>query len=72
MPPQYDAQAVASRLRAARAYRDWTQMHVAEKAGVSVDTVRRSEEGRFSIVSLIRLAEAYGKSLEHFVYGKEG
>lgn len=67
-----DTDGAARQLRSARAAEKWTQVEVAEKAGVSVDTVRRAEEGRFSLVSAAQLAGLYGIRLEKLLFGKEG
>lgn len=67
-----DTDGAARKLRSARAAERWTQVEAAEKAGVSVDTVRRAEEGRFSLVSVVRLAEVYGIGLEKLLFGRDG
>lgn len=71
MKATIDMEGAARQLRSARAAEDWTQVEAAEKAGVSVDTVRRAEEGRFSLVSAARLAGLYGIRLEKLLFGKD-
>lgn len=38
-------------VKAARAYLDWTAVDLAEKAGVSIDTIRSFESGRTKSLS---------------------
>lgn len=49
----------------ARAARFWTQSQLAKRAGVSVATVIRAEDGQtVSLISQARLATALGMSLD--------
>jgi len=50
---------VAARVRAARLRRAWTQQDLADRAGMSLSSLRRFEQtGQISFLSLVRIAFA--------------
>jgi len=60
--PDGIARQFATRVRAERLRRDWTQATLAERSGVSLPTVRRFERlGRTSLENLLRLCHALGR-----------
>lgn len=59
-------------LARARAARFWTQSELARRAGVSVATVIRAEDGQsVSLISQARLATALGSSLDELFPSEE-
>lgn len=64
--PEQVGQALAARHRRLRLEKGWKQSTLAERAGVSLASLRRFEaSGRISLESLLRLAFALGR-LEDF------
>ena len=60
-----------NRIRELRVNRGDTQERMAEKAGLSVDTVKRMENGRLgNLDSLMLLAKACQASLDYIVFGR--
>jgi putative transcriptional regulator len=57
---------VKSRLRALRAERDWSQADLAEKLGVSRQTVNAIETGKYdpSLPLAFRIARLFGGTIE--------
>lgn len=56
-------------IRMARRSCGWTQAQLAERIGVSVDTIRRAELGQrdLLVTTLLRIARATGVTLESLV-----
>lgn len=69
-PIQVDAVQVGRRLTSLRALKGLTQEQLAEKANVHPATVWRAEQGKFSVVTLIRLNEVLGSSHDYILLGK--
>lgn len=68
----YDAQESGGRIRLLRRQMGMTQAALAERAGVSIDTVKRMERGGGgSIDVLLAVAEVGGVSLDYLVCGEE-
>ena len=68
----YDPQEVAKRIKAVRKDHKDTQMALAEKLNVSVDTIKRMENGTsISVWALGAIADEYQESLDYLVTGKE-
>ena len=68
----YDPQEVAKRIKALRKDHKDTQMALAEKLNVSVDTIKRMENGTcISVWALGAIADEYQESLDYLVTGKE-
>ena len=56
---------VEQELKALRNFYDMTQVQLADKAGVSVTTIRKMERGeRVKIDVLVLIAEAFGKKVK--------
>jgi transcriptional regulator with XRE-family HTH domain len=63
--PAVSMEDVAGRIRKARVARDWTQIELAEHAGVSRPTVARVERGDdISTATLAKVAGALGLRVE--------
>ncbi|HMB70035.1 MAG TPA: helix-turn-helix transcriptional regulator [bacterium] len=57
---------MTNRLKVLRAERDWTQAHLAERLGVSRQTVNAIETGKFdpSLPLAFRIAELFSLAIE--------
>ena len=63
--PQELALAVAERVRAERLARGWSQVQLAERAGLSIDTYRVFERrGQISLERLLAIAIVLGRAAE--------
>ncbi|WP_424918856.1 helix-turn-helix domain-containing protein [Streptomyces sp. wa1064] len=60
---------IAENIRAARLYTGYTQEEASIRAGISLDTYNRIEQGHASpkLDTLIRISDAIGVELETFV-----
>jgi transcriptional regulator with XRE-family HTH domain len=65
------SKAFADRLRDLRSVRSWTQDDLAERAGLSSDSIRRMETGRMSptLATLQKLALGFGVEIAKLVEG---
>lgn len=63
-----------NRLRVLRAERDWTQAELAERAGVSRQTINVIEAGKYdpSLPLAFKLAEIFGARIEEVFFPKDG
>lgn len=70
MKMEYDAWELGNRIREIRRKHKDTQEKLAEKAGISVDTVKRLEWGRpAKLETVMTIAEIYQVSLDYVVFG---
>lgn len=64
-------EACGERIREIRVSNRDTQEDLAEKAQVSIDTIKRMESGKFGKVdSLLSVAAVYQASLDYVMFGK--
>lgn len=63
-----------NRLRVLRAERDWTQAELAERAGVSRQTINVIEAGKYdpSLPLAFKLAEIFGARIEEVFFPEDG
>ena len=65
-------EACGERIREIRVSNRDTQEDLAEKAQVSIDTIKRMESGRFGKVdSLLSVVAVYQASLDYLMFGKK-
>lgn len=50
--------------------RGWSALELAERAGLPEAVVRRVEKGSFSLVNMLKIANALGARLEYILYGE--
>jgi putative transcriptional regulator len=64
---------VKNRLKVLRAERDWSQADVAERAGVSRQTINAIETGKYdpSLPLAFELARIFGQSIEE-IFERDG
>lgn len=61
-----------AKVRMARAEKDWTRAELAEKAGISRNTLRKIERGQGATYTPIeKIARALGKKVEDFLINEE-
>ena len=66
-----DGKAVGARLKDARLDKGWVLQNLAERSGTTQEIFVKAEEGRgFSLVNLVRIANALGASLDYILYGE--
>jgi len=61
---------LAKRIKELRKKSDWSQQKLAEKAGVSYNTITKIEQGAATmptIQTIIKIADAFGISLDELV-----
>ncbi len=63
-----------NRLKVLRAERDWTQADLAEKVGVSRQTINSVEKGKYdpSLPLAFQLARLFGSTIEDIFYPSFG
>ncbi|MDE6025042.1 MAG: helix-turn-helix domain-containing protein [Lachnospiraceae bacterium] len=67
----YDKNAIGKRIKALRCITGKTQLEVAREIGISVETIRKLEQGKrgLSLEILDSIKDYYGAELEYILYG---
>lgn len=61
---------VGRRIAGVRALRGMTQQQLADKSGASLSAVQRSEQGRYSADTLVKISRVLKASLDYILEGK--
>ena len=65
-----DVYAAGGRLLSLRLSKGWSVTYLSDVAGVKDAVTRRAEKGSFSLVNMLKIANALGAQLDYILYGE--